>query len=247
MKKTMKSLLTLALALMLIGSLSLPVYASSKKAKVSYGDGTQTAVKVKTLSYDLDIEDEEDEEDEVSENVELKFTGRVKWQKSPEVTVSDETGASYSAELLDKDSDECDLYVEDLVEGHTYTIIIDGIKARNAASYGKAIFTFTIPAPHTDSAVPSSIQIEELEYDEEDNELEIEFKSRVRFSKDAEISITDRNGRLIDAELIEYGKDDCSIDINENLEAGETYYYSISGIRKISEKTARTLTGSFTA
>lgn len=244
MKKMVKIAGVTVLALNLVLAGGLPVLADSVRAAATVsGDTATSKIKVKYVKYDL----EEEEDDDQDENVKIKFSTRVSWKKSAKVKVTDEKGTSLNASIEDKDSDDCELSVDKLEEGHTYTVNLSGIGVRKSGKYGTFKITFEIPAPNTeaDSGKPANIRIKKAEYDIEDGELELKFASKVTFSKKAEVTITDKKGKKIDAEITDYDSDECTIEAD--LVPGETYYFTIDGICKKGQKTYCQLSGSFVA
>ncbi len=244
MKKLIqKSAAALALGLSLSLFAGIPALASTVEQKnvTSTTTGTTKNIRIKEVSIDL-----YDDDDHEWENVEVEFTYDVRWERDASVSVRDENGTSYSAELVDWDEDDCDIYVEDLTDGHTYTFTISGIRRTNTSSYGSVSFSIEIPAESSTVSSNVSVAVEEEEYDWDDRELDIEFRRDVVFKKDASITVTDSSGNTYTARFLEKDDDECEIRVT-GLEYGETYYYTISGIRNASGDTYGYASGSFRA
>lgn len=245
MKKMLKMAGAMVLALNLVLAGGVQTLADSVRAATTVsGDTATSKIKVKYVKYDIEDDDDDDDRDE---NVEIKFSTRVSWKKGAKVKVTDETGASRKAYIEDKDSDDCELFIDKLEEGHTYTMSLSGIGVRKSGKYGTFKITFEIPAPNTgaDNGKPANIRIKKAEYDMDDGELELEFASKVSFSKKAKVTITNEKGKKIAAEITDYDSDECTIEAD--LEPGKTYYFTIDGICKKGQKNYYQLSGSFVA
>lgn len=248
MKKALKKLLAgMSVIAATAIFLTVPVLADSVKTNFnSLISGSDKQIKVKSVKYDLTEEDSEEEDDDDDlENVEIKFATKVKWSKKAKALVTNEKAEKLAASIEDKDSDDCDLYIEGLEQGHTYTISLEGIKAKKAKKYGNLTVSFTIPAPNTgdNTGSVSSIKIKSAEYDEEDRELELEFAKKVKFSKDASIVLLDQSGKQIDTEICDTDSDECTIEAD--LEIGEKYYFTIKGIKTGKETKFGQVSGTF--
>lgn len=251
--KTTKKIAAAIIAMALILVMTVPASASEVKANFTAAtSGTEKKIKVKTVKYDLDLnedmdndDDDDDDYDEEDGNVELKFSTKLKWSRKASVKVTDEKAAVLVSEIADRDSDDCELYIEDMKEGHTYTVVITGVKAKKAKTYGTLTITFQIPAPNTanNTGKVSNIKVKEAEYDEEDGELELKFSKKVQFSDNAEITITDEQGKKIEAEIVDTDSDECTIEAE--LEADGTYYFVINGIKEKKASSFGQLSGSF--
>ncbi len=245
MKKFTKKSAAAALALGLSLSLfaGIPVLASTVEQNnvTSTTTGTRKNIKIKEVAIDLYEDDDDD-----WKNVEIEFTYDVRWDRDASVSVTDEEGTEYPAELVDWDDDDCDLYVEDLTDGHTYTFTIDGIRRTNTNTYGSVSFSIEVPAESNTISSDVSVAVKDEEYDWDDRELDIEFRRDVVFKSDAGITVTDSDGNTYTSRFIDKGDDECEVRVT-GLEYGETYYYTISGIRNASGDTYGYASGSFRA
>lgn len=242
--KTTKKIVAAIIAMALILVMTVPASASEVKANFTAAtSSTEKKIKVKTVKYDLDLNEDMDDDDDG--NVELKFSTKLKWSRKASVKVTDEKAAVLISEIADRDSDDCELYIEDMKEGHTYTVVITGVKAKKAKTYGTLTITFQIPAPNTanNAGKVSNIKVKEAEYDEEDGELELKFSKKVQFSDNAEITIKDEQGKKIEAEIVDTDSDECTIEAE--LEADATYYFIINGIKEKKASSFGQLSGSF--
>lgn len=243
MKKLIKkSAAALALGLSLSLFAGLPAFASTVEQRnvSSTTTGTTKNIKIKEVSVDL-YDDDYD-----WKNVEVEFTYDVRWQRDASVSVKDENGTAYSADLVDWDEDDCDIYVENLTDGHTYTFTISGIRRTNTSTYGSVSFSVEVPKESNTVSSDVSVAVKEAEYDWDDRELSIEFRRDVVFKKDATITVTDSSGNTYSARFLEKDDDECEIRVT-GLEYGETYNYTITGIRNASGDTYGYASGSFRA
>lgn len=221
-----------------------PVSAKNVKAKTSV---TKTAdagnVKVKTLKYDLDVDDDDD--NDLDENVEIKFSNRVSY-RNLKVSVTTGKGSNVSAEVVDRDSDEVDLYVEKLSKGQTYTVSLSGIGTRGSGSYGTVKVSFEIPGSNSsNSTKPSAVKVKKIEYDSEDQELDIEFSSKVKLNDNASITIKDANGKKVAADIVDWDSDDITVDVQ--LKKGKKYSFTVDGIKKNGQSSYGQVSGNFVA
>lgn len=178
--------------------------------------------------------------------VDVTFKSKVKWRKS-KVQVVDQNKKEYNATLKGKDSKECTISVMDIKEDMTYTFVISGIRTKGSKEYTSVTGTFVIAKTQTNPGTinTSSVKIEEIEFDLDDGELEIEFRGKVSWENPT-VVITDKNGKVYASELTDYDKEECSISI-EDLDEDETYFYKITGIKSSKESQYGTISGQFKA
>ena len=245
MKKLLKKSGAAALAFGLSLSLfaGIPALASTVEQNnvTSTTTGTRKNIKIKEVA--IDVYDNDDYE---WKNVEIEFTYDVRWKRDASVSVTDENGTAYAAELVDWDDDDCDIYVEELTDGHTYTFTISGIRRTNTNTYGSVSFSIEVPKESSTVSSDVSVAVKDSEYDWDDKELDIEFRRDVVFKKDASITVTDSSGNTYTSRFIDKGDDECEVRVT-GLEYGETYYYTITGIRNASGDTFGYASGSFRA
>ncbi len=241
LKKRLKTITLLAAIVFLTAQTAVIAQAASIKPTKTTVKDTNKKITVKTVKYDEDWDKDDDN------NLEIKFATKVKWKNNVTVSAKNEKGTSFEAYVDDTDNDECELYIENLAPGHTYTVVLNGVKARTADKYGSLTVTFTIPTEKSSSSSSTSTKakLKEAGYDADDMELDLEFTSRVKFSKNVSIVIKDSSGKKVDAEIIETGSKD--IEIYAELTEGKTYTFTLKGIRLTSEKNYGTLTGKFVA
>lgn len=237
MKKTVKGIVTLVLSLVLVLSCALPASAAERSASATVKtEAGRKSIKVKKLTYDLKDHDE---------NISIDFSTKLRWKRSADVTVKDQNGTSYDAWLEDTDSDECDIYVEDLKSGKTYTLVLSGVKSRTDSAYGKVTVTFSIPS--SSSVSKTSLAVDEIEYDYDDSEISIDFINKIRLSKDASVIVKDSDGRTYDAEITDYDSDEVEITVWDDLKYGNTYTVEIKGIKAKSASSYTAFSKSFRA
>lgn len=120
MKKRKKQMAWLFLTCMAI--MFLPMTAFAKDVKLSFKastSGSGNTIKVRSIEYDNDTKNGLAELD-------VDFSQRVTWKKTAKiVSVKNEKGTSFDAYLRSKDNDDCEIAIENLTEGHTYTIVIN--------------------------------------------------------------------------------------------------------------------------
>lgn len=169
--------------------------------------------------------------------VEVEFTGKVAW-KSPKVTVKDLSGNSYTASIVDKDSDEIEFKIKNFKKNTTYKFTIKGVAKKGTSTYTSISGKVKIPAA-------GKIVIDDIEFDQSDKEVEFDFETRVQW-KSPKVTITDSTGKNYVTAINSKDKDSLEVEV-KGLKEGKTYKYKITGIRKYGTKDYRTLSGSFKA
>ena len=74
----------------------------------------------------------------------IEFSGTVQYSNA-KVTVKDSAGKSYTAKILEKDSDEMEVRVSGLKKGTKYTVKVSGVRLKSAGgSYGSVSKSITV-------------------------------------------------------------------------------------------------------
>lgn len=196
---------------------------------------TKTKNEISIKEIEFDIEDSYD-------NLSIDFDTKVKYKKGVSVTVKDETGTNYSAKIVEKDQDDMDIYIKNLSKNHRYTIVIDGIKQKNASAYGVLTIKASLKESVLEGTNTTAVQIKEAEYDREDKELDIKFKNKVVCSKDITVTLTNTSGKQIAADILEIDGDEIKVDTT-GIKLPKTIEIKIEGIRTTKE----TIFGDLTA
>ena len=168
--------------------------------------------------------------------VEVDFRKKVRYNEA-KVEVQDSSGASLPAVILDRDEDDLDFVVENLVPGETYSFTLTGV---SYVKSGEAVpgDSFRVPAE-------GEVAIKKIEYERDDRELEIEFAGRVEY-EELRVTIEDANGKTYDASLRE--KDGDSVELRvSGLERGTEYRVTVSGVRLPDSANTVSVTESFVA
>lgn len=211
---------------------ALPVTALAGSQKLSYSaktSGSGNKINVKKVTFDKDDDDKE---------LEIDFKTKVSWKSNAKVSIKDNTGKTYKGYLTDKDDDDCEISVPSLKEGRTYTIKITGIKKRGTSGYRTLTLTAKVPAAKKTNA---KVQVKKVSV-EDDGEIDVDFKSKVTWSKSAKItSIKDNKGVSYKGVLKDKDDDDCEIHI-KNLKYGKTYTIQISGVKAKGASSYQTIT-----
>lgn len=169
--------------------------------------------------------------------VDVDFYGKVNY-KSPKVTVKDSSGKKYSATIVERDDDDLDFKVKNYKKGKKYKFSISGIKRAGTSGYTKVKGTFKIK-----SSVP--LKVKEVDYDDEDRELCIEFNKKVQW-KNAKVTVTNSSGKKYTTKIIEKDSDDIEVYV-DGLTYGKKYNYKVSGVKAKTAKNYTTLKGTFKA
>ncbi len=100
------------------------------------------------------------------------------------------------------------------------------------------------PAP-ADNAGQYTVTVKDVDFDWDDQEIEIEFYERVKWNQPT-VTITDQAGNNYVLWIIE--KDDDGIEVKtQNVQQGGVYSYEITGVSNRSGGESQTVTGEFTA
>lgn len=168
--------------------------------------------------------------------VEIEFDSSVSYDEL-KVSVSDAEGAQRTVSVLEKGSDELVFAIMDYKAGQTYTYTIEGIKVKNDAKSVKLSGDITIPASY--GAVP----VKEVIYDEDSQQVEIEFDKRVEWETPT-VVITNGICNMVTG-IDEFEDSAIKISVDE-LSKGVTYRYTICGVRARNSKEAfGTVSGEF--
>lgn len=229
MKKWKKAAPALMMMCMLFTAL--PMTAFAKDIKTSYSASTSgkgTSIKVRQITYDPSTKSKLAELD-------VKFPQRVTWKRTARVTsAKDDKGTSYNAYLRDKDSDDCEIAIEGMKDGHTYTIVIDGIKKRGSGDFRKLTLKVKIPAANKDSKVKiRKVQVDDDNDDDDryQTKIDIKFASKVVWNHSSKVSsVKDSQGNTYQGQLIDRDDDECEVYI-KNIKYGRTYTIKISGVK----------------
>lgn len=236
-KKTSSALLILCMALT-----ASPKAIFAKDIRASFTastSGSGNTVNVRKVTYDPASRNKLAELD-------VKFSHPVSWSRTAEVTsVTDDEGTASSAYLRDKDSDDCEVAVENMKEGRSYTIVIDGIRRRGTDSFRKLTLEVKIPSLKR----TAKVKVRKVEVDEENDdqdryqtEIDIKFTSKVTWKRQAKVtSVKDSNGKSYRGILTDRDDDECEVYI-KNLKYGKTYTIKISGVKARGASSYETVT-----
>lgn len=224
-----------------IGMTPLSVQASPGLKFHADTSGSENSVRVQKVTYEGEITDHYiNKKGKVLSEIEIDFRTDVSWRHNAKVSsVKDNKGKSYRGYLLDADDDGCDIGIAGMKHGRTYTIVIKGVRPRGSRSYRKLTVEVKIPSAKSSSG---GIKITRVSVDEEDNEVDIKFASKVSWKQDAEVlSIKDHKGKSYQGYLADTDDDDCEIYI-PNLKSGRTYTIKISGVKPRGASSYKTVT-----
>ncbi|MCM1568170.1 MAG: hypothetical protein NC081_01835 [Roseburia sp.] len=181
--------------------------------------------------------------------VDIDFASRVQWKRNVKITVKDNKGKSYDGYLESRDSDECEIYIDNAKYGRTYTIKISGVKKRGASSYGSVTVKVTVPKKSNKIAVKKIDYDEDYDYGRGEYTVEIEFNKIVQYKSSSYVLIKDKNGKAYSkkSSYVDWEGDECEVVLSKRLQYGKTYTYEIVNVRARGETKYTTLKGTFTA
>ena len=170
--------------------------------------------------------------------VEVDFASDVKF-KNVRITLKDNKGAKYSAtNIKRKDSDEIFFTIKNYKKGRTYTYTISGVKRFSDKNYGTVKGTVQIPA------AAQAPKVKKVDYDRDDLEVEIEFKSYVQF-KNPKVTVT-TNRKHYAVRIVKKESDSITIKVKK-LVIGRKHNFTVSGIRVRGNTGYTKVKGSFIA
>jgi len=219
MKKWMKAIISFALALAMMIP-ALPVLAADDQVKDRGA----------SLIEDIDYEG--------NGKVDVEFFGKVVYGKVS-VTVKDSAGKTYTATIIDKDSDDLEFKIKNYKAGKKYTFTIKNMKKKGAEKFRKVTGHFKI-------AGPKECLVEELDYDAVDREVSFEFQGKVEF-KNPTVTIKDADGNKISLKIKEYDYEEIEVKLTNKLQKGATYTYTITGVSRKGKNSFKTVKGKFVA
>lgn len=189
------------------------------------------------------------QDDDNKNIIDIHFTTKVMWDNNASITsLTDSSGNSYSAKIIDRDDDDLEIYVEGIKDGTNYTAEIQGIKTYNDNSYTNLKVTFETEK-QTSNNTKSNLKVKDVDFDREDKEVSFDFDKFIELKSDAYIIIKDSNGNTYSSKnsRIICDEDDIELFLDKNLKQGQKYTYEINGIKENVGNSYETINGSFTA
>lgn len=197
------------------------------------------SIRVKRVSVDF------------SENeVDVKFATPVMWKYNAKVkSIRDDKGKSYRGYLVDKDKDDCEIFINKMKTGRTYTIKISGVKAYGSTAYK----TITVTAKAAAQGKGLSVKKVKYDADYDDGRMEytvsFDFNKRVHSKHNSYVIVKDAKGKAYSSHTsyVEWDGDDCEVHLSHALAVGNTYTYEIGHVKAVGSGQYVTLKGRFTA
>lgn len=168
--------------------------------------------------------------------VEVDFRKNVRY-KDAMVEVKDSQGASLPAVIMDRDEDDLDFVVENLIPGESYSFNFTGVTYLLS---GEAVpgGSFRVPGE-------GEVAIKKIDYDRDDRELEIEFVGRVEY-EELLVTIEDTVGKTYDVNIRERDRDSLEARVS-GLDRGSEYTVTVSGVRLTDSANTVSVSASFVA
>lgn len=219
-----KKLLSLALAVTVVGS-GFALYGA-KDSEDAYAASSKPSIE--KTEYDG------------KGKVEVEFYGDVKYYNTKVTVTKLSTGKTYTADILKKDSDDIEFLSPSYTSGCKYKYTISGIKKYGGSSYTSVSGYFTVPKA-------TSIKIEDIEYDAEDRELSVDFKTRVNW-KNPTVNVYSTSGTYIcSGRILEKDSDGIEVRLSKSLSYGKKYTCKISGVKARTASEYKTISKKFYA
>ncbi|WP_290773521.1 hypothetical protein [Anaerofustis sp.] len=187
------------------------------------------------------------QDDESKNKIDVNFKKKVIWDNNISITVTDANGNSYNARITDKDDDDMEFYVDNIKDGQSYTVTIQGIKAYNENAFSSLKINFE--TKKQEKSVKSNLKVKDVDFDREDREVSFDFDKLIKAKSNAYIVIKDSNGNTYSDKnsYLICDEDDIELFLDKNLTQGKKYTYSIYGVTQSGSNSYKTITGSFTA
>lgn len=211
------------------------------KVKIPAQSASSKKVKVKKVEVDSD--------DNTIE-IDVKFASKVSWKGNAKVSsVKDNKGKSYKGYLIDRDDDDCEIFVDNIKWGRTYTIKISGVKAAGASSYETVTVTAKLPANTNILSVKETDYDVDYEYGHTEWTVSFDFNKKISRSAGSHVIITDSAGNAYSSasSYVEWEDDECEVHLSSGLTEGSTYSYKIVDVKALGSDKYTTLSGTFVA
>ncbi|MCI9379233.1 MAG: hypothetical protein HFI06_12185 [Eubacterium sp.] len=201
----------------------------------------------KEVSKKVKVAHVEVEEDGV---IDVKFASKVIWKWNAKITsIKDNKGKSYKGHLIDRDDDECEIYINKMKYGRTYNIKISGIKPFGASAYDTITVKVKVPVQN------NNLFIKKAEYDADydDGRMEytvsFDFNKNIAFKGSSYVLIKDMSGKAYSSKssYVEWDDDECEVHLSEALQPGREYSYEIVNVKAVGAGSYATLKGKFIA
>ena len=141
------------------------------------------------------------------------------------------------AVIMDRDEDDLDFVVENLIPGESYSFSFTGVTYLLS---GEAVpgGSFRVPGE-------GEVAIKKIDYDRDDRELEIEFAGRVEY-EELLVTIEDAGGKTYDVNIRERDRDSLEARVS-GLDRGSEYIVTVSGVRLTDSANTVSVSASFVA
>ena len=172
-----------------------------------------------------------------SGKVNISFKQKVIYADTVSAVITDENGTEMECKILKKNKKLLTVSASGLVSGQKYTITIEGILGADTNEPVTITKEFTAKGMKTQCKVGTA-SVENNKF------VILKMQSAVTY-KDAVVTVTDSNGAECEAKIVKQEKGNIKIEI-ANLQKGDTYKITISGIKTKKEKNFGTITRTIT-
>ena len=152
--------------------------------------------------------------------VEVDFLRDVQYRNLT-VAVQDENGADYEVVLWETDEDDLAFRVVDIRPGLEYSYTISGVRTDNSGDFRALKGAFVVPENENTS-------IKKVEYDFDDDELEVEFHNRVNLEA-VQVKLRDIGGTEYALQIRDFDRDGFEA-YAPGLVRGAEYVLEVDGI-----------------
>ena len=151
--------------------------------------------------------------------VEVDFIRDVRYD-NPQLTVTDSTGVSVPAVIINTDDDDIKFRIENPVPGETYDYAFTGLTARRSGEEMKISGSVRVP-------LEGEVVIRKVQYDR-DGEIEIDFSGTVQYG-DVKAAVSSLLGGEFEVVITEKDRDSIEGYV-KGLEYGGIYTLTVSGV-----------------
>lgn len=231
MTKRMKGLLAAILSMgLVLGSVTASA-APAKTVKNPTKVTTETTKKVKPVAQKV-----AKVTCTASGKVNISFKGKVKYTDGLKAVIKDADGKEIACKITKKNKALLTVSATGLVKGQKYTIIIEGVQAKNAEVAATIEKTFTAKGMKTAcKAAKATVS---------HKKFVILKTNGAAYYKDATVIVKDANGKELPAKIVKKAKGNIKVQIT-GLKKGQTYTVTVNGVKTKKEKNYSSISKTF--
>ena len=169
--------------------------------------------------------------------VNISFKGNVTYTDALKAVIQDENGQEIACKISKKNKSMLTVSVSGLVKGQKYTIIIEGVKGKDAAEAVTITKTFIAKGMKTQSKV-SKTTVQDKKF------VVLKMQGAVDY-KNTTITVTDSDGNVCEAKIVKKSKGSIKIQIT-GMQKGKSYTITVNGVKTKKEQNYGSITKTIT-